>query len=276
MPLTLMLITNDRDLARLGERHGVDWIFVDLETIGKEERQGHLDTVRSDHTIGDITAVRRVINRSKLIVRSNPIHPGSPNEIDSIVEAGADIVMLPYFSTTAEVEQFISLVANRTQTCLLLETPGAVENIDHLLQVPGIDFVHVGLNDLHLGMKKSFMFELLSDGTLDRISAAIRRSGIPFGFGGIARLGEGALPADFVIPEHYRLGSTMAILSRSFLNTKATSPSRDSGEEELRTELGRVRAYENDLNNWSPDDFHANSLKVRAAVADIVNEIAIS
>ena len=36
------------------------------------------------------------------------------------------------------------------------------------------------------------------------------------GFGGIARLGFGMLPAEHVIAEHYRLGSTAVILSRSF------------------------------------------------------------
>ena len=44
--------------------------------------------------------------------------------------------------------------------------------------------------------------------------------GIPYGFGGIAQLGQGTLPAENIIAEHYRLGSSMAILSRSFCNTK--------------------------------------------------------
>ena len=45
------------------------------------------------------------------------------------------------------------------------------------------------------------------------------RKGLPYGFGGIAALGQGALPAEKVIAEHYHLGSTCAILSRSFCNT---------------------------------------------------------
>ena len=36
---------------------------------------------------------------------------------------------------------------------------------------------------------------------------------------GIASLGQGLLPSEHVIAEHYRLGSTIAILSRSFCNT---------------------------------------------------------
>ena len=37
--LKLMYITNRPQIARIAERHGVDRIFVDLETLGKEERQ---------------------------------------------------------------------------------------------------------------------------------------------------------------------------------------------------------------------------------------------
>lgn len=39
---------------------------------------------------------------------------------------------------------------------------------------------------------------------------------IPFGFGGIARIGEGDLPSDYILGEHVRLGSTSVILSRTF------------------------------------------------------------
>ena len=42
------------------------------------------------------------------------------------------------------------------------------------------------------------------------------QKGISYGFGGIAALGKGMLPAEHIIREHYRLGSTCAILSRSF------------------------------------------------------------
>ena len=48
----------------------------------------------------------------------------------------------------------------------------------------------------------------------------IKMKGIPYGFGGIAALGEGKLPSEQIIVEHYRLGSSCVILSRSFCNTK--------------------------------------------------------
>lgn len=99
----------------------------------------------------------------------------------------------------------------------LVETPEAVEVIDDILELD-IDEIFIGLNDLSLGYGKKFMFELLSDGTVERLCYKFRKKEIPYGFGGIAAIGKGMLPAENVIAEHYRLGSTCVILSRSFCN----------------------------------------------------------
>lgn len=215
MPLKLMYITNRPDVAQIAESAGVDRIFVDMEYIGKKERQGGMDTVQCHHTIADIAAVRGAIKKSELLVRCNPIYAGSEQEIEQIIEAGADIIMLPYFHTAGEAERFIEAVNGRVKAVLLVETPEAVENIDDILALD-IDEVHIGLNDLSLGYHKKFMFELLSDGTVERLCFKFRQKGIPYGFGGIASIGKGELPAELIIKEHYRLGSTRAILSRSF------------------------------------------------------------
>lgn len=216
--LKLMYITNRPEIARIAESTGVDRIFIDLETIGKQERQGGMDTVQSHHTLDDIAGIRKVISTAELLVRSNPIHDGSADEIDTIIDNGAEIVMLPYFKTVNEVAKFIDLINGRAKTCLLVETAEAVEKIDAILELEGIDEIHIGLNDLHLAYHKKFMFELLTDGTVEYLRNKILAKKIPYGFGGIARLGAGALPAESIIKEHYRLDSTRAILSRSFCN----------------------------------------------------------
>lgn len=53
MALTLMYITNDPAVALIAEKNGVDRIWVDLETLGKEQRQKGLNSVKSHHTIED-------------------------------------------------------------------------------------------------------------------------------------------------------------------------------------------------------------------------------
>lgn len=220
--LKLMYITNRPEIAQIAETAGVDRIFVDMEYIGKTERQGGMDTVQSHHTVEDVARIRGAIGKAELLVRCNPIHratseySSSAEEIDGIVKNGADIIMLPYFKSATEVKTFIDLVGGRARTLPLVETPEAVESIDEILDMPGVDEIYIGLNDLSLGYHKKFMFELLADGTVEKLCFKFRQKGIPYGFGGIASVGKGLLPAEMVIREHYRLGSTSAILSRSF------------------------------------------------------------
>ena len=224
MALKLMYITNRPEIAQIAETAGVDRIFVDLEYIGKSDRQGGMDTVQSRHTLDDVKRISEALTSAEVLVRVNPIHDAtdkytsSEEEIAMAIDNGADIVMLPFFKTVEEVKRFLSAVSGRAKTMLLLETPEAVEIVDELLCLEGIDFIHIGLNDLSLGYGMKFMFELLTDGTVERLCAKFREKNIIYGFGGIAALGKGAVPAEMVIKEHYRLGSSCAILSRSFCN----------------------------------------------------------
>ena len=224
MALKLMYITNRPEIAQIAETAGVDRIFVDLEYIGKAERQGGMDTVQSHHTLDDVKRISEAITTAELLVRVNPIHDAteeyisSEEEIDKAIENGADIIMLPFFKKTDEVKRFLSAVNKRAKTMLLFETPEAVRIADEVLLIDGIDSVHIGLNDLSIGYGKKFMFELLTDGTVERLCNKFREKNIQYGFGGIASLGKGMVPAEMIIKEHYRLGSTCAILSRSFCN----------------------------------------------------------
>ena len=216
MALNLMYITNRPDVALIAEKYGVDRIWVDLETLGKEERQHNMNTVKSRHTVDDIKRIKPLLTKSEMLVRVNPWNENSVQEINDVVSAGADIIMLPMWKSAAEVTNFLSGVDGRCKTTLLLETKEAVECLDEVLVNGGMDEIHIGLNDLHLSYGMTFMFELLANGTVEMLCEKIKAKGIPYGFGGIARLGTGDLPAEKVIMEHYRLGSTRAILSRSF------------------------------------------------------------
>ena len=154
---------------------------------------------------------------------------------------------------------------------LLVETPEAVEVIDEILALDGIDEVHIGLNDLSLGYGMKFMFELLADGTVERLCLKFRRAGIPYGFGGIAALGRGLLPAERVIREHYRLGSTRVILSRSFCNTGLVTDLGEIGEI-FRTGMAEIRALETECAAHA-DYFWSNRAAVEQGVADVVAAI---
>ena len=124
--LTLMYITNRPEIAKIAENAGVDRIFVDLETIGKAERQGGMDTVQSHHTLDDIIKIRESISKAQLLVRSNPIHGNTPQEIETIIANGADLIMLPFFKSVNEVAKFIDCIHGRAKVILLVETAEAV------------------------------------------------------------------------------------------------------------------------------------------------------
>jgi len=115
-----------------------------------------------------------------------------------------------------------------------------------------------------------FMFEPLANGLVERLCRKISSMGIPYGFGGVARIGEGVLPAENIIAEHYRLGSSMVILSRSFCNV---SNADNLGEIERIFNSGvvKIRDFETDLGNKSKEYFIINKKIVNQKVAEIVS-----
>ena len=273
--LSLMYITRSPDVARIAEDAGVDWIFVDMEFIGKGHRQGGMDTVQNHHTVEDVENIKAVLNHAKVLVRVNPIHdkigdyPSSKDEISAVIDAGADIVMLPFFKTTEEVEQFIKIVDARAKVCLLVETPEAAMLLDSIVQIPGIDMIHFGLNDMHLALGMKFMFQLLADGSVDKWTNNVGRKGIKYGFGGLASLNSGAVPGRMILKEHYRLGSQMVILSRAFCNTDKMTD-MDEVSRIFTQGVRDIRELEKEIDNMTQDEFIMNHKAVCDAVERIV------
>lgn len=265
MPLKLMYITNDAAVAKIAEKAGADRIIIDLETLGKQERQGHLDSVKSDHSAEDIKTVKPCLHRSELMVRVNPLNPASEDEINKVIDYGADIVMLPMFKTADEAEKFAGFVNGRAKTMLLLETAEAEYGIDSILEVSGIDEIHIGLNDLHLAHKMKFMFELLADGTVEKLCRKIAGKGIPYGFGGVSAIGSGMLPAECILAEHYRLGSSMVILSRSFCDVQKIKDS-EKIKAVFNSGIREIREFEEFLLRQNETYFSENLKEVKRIV----------
>ena len=273
MTMQFMYVTNNVEVGKIAEQSGVDWIMVDLEINGKQERQGHLDTVISHHQIEDVKKMAKVLKKSELLVRVNPIYNGSKDEIDQVIEYDAEIIMLPFFHTAKEVSKFIDYVDNRAKVMLLLETPAAVEVLDDIISLPGISYIHVGLNDLHLGYQKKFMFELLIDSTVEKICEKLSKTNIPYGFGGIAQVGEGKLPAEIILGEHHRLGSSMVILCRSFCDLKKVK-SLDTVKETFDRGIKNIKKYQETLYKHEDDFFKENYVILESKIESIVEGMA--
>ncbi len=267
--IKLMLLTTNEDLIREAMVSDVDRIFVDLEYINKSERQKGRDTVISHNSIEDVKRIRPLVDKGKLLVRVNPIHANSKYEIDKVIEYGADVVMLPMFKYAEEVRAFIDFVDGRAKTCLLLETAQAMVRIDDILDQSGIDEIYIGLNDLHISLGLDFMFEVLGSGLIEYMVYKIKSKGLPFGFGGLGKIGEGLLPAENILCEHYRLGSSSVILSRTFRNENVNSGIKVDIEKEVK----KIREKEKIYSKYSAAEFDENRHIVNEKIKEIVKSL---
>lgn len=268
MDLKFMYITNDEEVALIAQNAGVNRIWIDLERLGKENRQRNMNTVKSEHSFEDIKKIKSLLTTSNLLVRIDPINPNSKSDIEKVINYGADLIMLPMFKTCEEVEFFIKCVSGRAKTVLLLETKEAAENLNNVLKISGIDEIHIGLNDLHLAYGLKFMFELLDNGVVENLCKQMKLAGITYGFGGIARIGEGLLPAENIIAEHFRLGSSRVILSRSFCDCLEMKD-RNLLIREFESGVKGIRNWEDVLEYVNEAYFTKNRKEIRR----IVNKI---
>lgn len=270
--MNFFFITDDPDIAQFACLQGVDWIMVDLEILGKAERQGHLDTVQSAHNLKDVIRIRPVVPHGSLVVRTNPLNASSPAEVEDIVRAGADMVMLPYYHDYDEAAEFVRIVDDRVPVILLAETRGAMHSLKDCCSIPNVTRVHIGLNDLSLELGRRFMFELLIDGTVSSMAANLRSAGMPFGIGGIARVGEGLLPAERILIEHARMGSDAAILSRTF-HRQVASVREMRATIDFAYEVSRLREVYDNAHLLPETTVAENSAAIASAIRQITAEM---
>lgn len=271
MKFNLMILASTPEDAVKAQEAGIDRVFYDLEYIGKAERQRGRDTVKSMNSIEDIPAVRKVLTTSDLLVRTNPIHAYSKSEIDKAIAYGADILMLPMVIDHHDVEQYVEMVNGRAKVCIMIETAAAMARLDKILAVKSVDEIFVGLNDLHISMGLRFMFELLSGGLVEYIANKCNKVGMPFGFGGIARIGEGDLPSDNILGEHVRLGSTSVILSRTFKGVVGVDA--NARPIDLKEEVEKVRKRMVEIRTWDAEQHKANIENIKKGVDTVLRKM---
>lgn len=270
--LKLMILADTPEAAMTAEAAGIDRVFYDLEYVGKAERQYGRNTVISRNDIENLPDVRQVVKTSELLVRTNPINPYTEMEVEKAIQYGADVLMLPMVMDHNDVETYVSLVKGRAKVCIMIETAASMARLDQILSVPGVDEIFVGLNDLHISMGLTFMFELLSGGLVEYIAEKCNKANVPFGFGGIARIGEGMLPSDYILGEHVRLGSTSVILSRTFKGVVGVDA--NARPVDLKVEVDKVRNRLSEISTWTEFDHIENRKRIAKAVDTVVTKIS--
>lgn len=187
----------------------VDFLWYDLEhvKIDPSALNAHLMAARGRETA--------------TIVRVGGV---SADEVKPVLDAGAEGLVAPQVTDVAQVEEFVShcryppqgrrglgprvptnygrsggpdhfLQANDTVfVSVMIETREAVEAIDEIVRVPGLDSVVLGLGDLSGSLGKLVDFnnpELYV--CVDRVVEAARKVGMPIGAGA-------GFDFDFVMP----------------------------------------------------------------------------
>lgn len=260
--IDLLQLTNDPVFARRCDELDGMRLFVDLERLGKAERQAGMNTFISTHQMDDVGIIKAVLKRSRLMVRVNPLNPASAAEVTEVLAQGADMVMLPMFGSAEQLQGFSEIVAGRAPIVALLETADALDTLEEWIATPGLAEVFVGLNDLHLSLGHRFMFEPLTRGHVERVARTVARQGLRFGFGGIARLNEGMVPGRSVLAEHVRLGSRAVILSRTFHQHGQALPFEEA--------VGELRDSECQLRLRNAAQVEADRLRLLSQVAEVV------
>ena len=270
--IDFLQITNNPDLARRCDALPGMRLFVDLEKNGKAERQKGRDTLISAHHMDDVGRIKSVLARSALMVRVNPYQPGNRSatkaEVDEVLVQGADLLMLPMFTSASELLAFSEMVGGRVPIVPLLETEGALNTCQEWLDTPGICEVFVGLNDLHLSLRCRFMFEPLLKGHVDRVAEAALARGLRFGFGGIARVDEGSVPGRAVLGEHLRMGSRAVILSRTF--------NRLDGPKSFETSVQELRKAEAELELRTPEEINDDRLHTAGLISGLAEAPSVT
>jgi 2-dehydro-3-deoxyglucarate aldolase len=178
---------------------GFDWLFIDGE-------HGPLET-------GDVLGILQAIaGRAASLVR---VPEGSEVAIKKVLDLGADGIIVPQVNTAQQAadivrfaryapqgargvglarahgyglsfQEYVERANERISVVVQAEHAQAVENIEEIVQVPGVDAVLLGPYDLSASLGQTGNLEHPSVvAAIDRITAVCRSAGLPLGYFGV-------------------------------------------------------------------------------------------
>lgn len=189
--------------ARLLAAQGCfDWMLVDFEHTPLDNATGHhMLTCIADVSQGRTTPLARVI-------------AGTMYHIKMALDCGAQGIIVPMINTAQEVRDVVrysryppkgdrgagaldthlgygvnrpEYIANANEEVLVgiqIETKEAIQNIEEILDVPGVDLFFIGPNDLHLSLGLPAKFWSDEPAFMDAVQKVIqgcKKRGIPCG-----------------------------------------------------------------------------------------------
>ena len=208
--LELIQITNDPAFARRCDALEGMRLFVDLERLGKAERQAGRNTFISAPPARTTSAASSACcDARRLMVRVNPAERGHAERGRRRAGAGrrpADAADVPPRRRSCASSRAGGRPRAHRRACW--KRAAALDTLDDWIDTPGLQRgvrrperpAPVAGPALHVRAAGRRAWSIGSP-------QAARARGLRFGFGGIARLDEGLLPGRDVLAEHLRLGS---------------------------------------------------------------------
>jgi 2-keto-3-deoxy-L-rhamnonate aldolase RhmA len=213
------LWTVDPILTRVARDAGVQWIGPDLERIGKHERQAGTSSLISDHGTESLPMVREIVGPQRLFARCNGPGPHLAQEIEALIDAGVQCLMVPMIRRLDEARAVVEQVHGRARLVIMIEHKDILDQVDAVAQLPDLHTIYVGTNDLAISMGYATRFGPVADGWVERIARVAQARDVGFSFLGFAKLSLStalAVPPDLVLAEYARLGVNWALFARSF------------------------------------------------------------
>ena len=213
-------ITNNLDKASTLSSCGIQQIMIDTEILGKKERQGHKDTVISDHQLIDVLKLKQQDLAVEIICRINPYNENTSKEVDLAINYGADFIMMPMINSFDNYKAVVNLIGSRAEVLPLIETPYSFFKVHEIIGYSRLKQIHFGLNDLCISLGMLNLFEVLLSKTFQNTVSSIRNKSIKLGIGGIGdpQVTQRVDPT-LLLNTYLRCGANSVILSRNFFSS---------------------------------------------------------
>jgi 2-keto-3-deoxy-L-rhamnonate aldolase RhmA len=194
-------LSRSAEIARIARATGHDFLFIDVQhSLFTLETIGHLAQAALAIGIAPVVRVRGVGDRDVQALLDNGVTGIVYPDVNTAADAEQAVAAVrfgplgrrsvtggyPYFDFRAvPLAEAVPAVEAATLLVCMIETREGVANIEAIAATPGIDVIHIGMNDLLTDMGKPGRFEdpELSE-AVERVLAACRAHGRHLGCGG--------------------------------------------------------------------------------------------
>ncbi|MBK1662608.1 HpcH/HpaI aldolase family protein [Paracraurococcus ruber] len=189
------------EIARIARATGHDFLFLDLQhSLFGLETIGHIAQASVALGVAPLARVRSVRDPDVQALLDNGVAGIVFPDVNTAAEARAAVAAARFAplgrrSVTGGYPQFdfaavppaeaLPAVEAATLVACMVETREGVRNVEAIAAVPGIDVIHVGMNDLLTDMGKPGRYDDPElQAAIERVLAACRAHGRHFGCGG--------------------------------------------------------------------------------------------